>query len=345
MARTISVAGASVLLMILAILLLFELRLILASLFLGLIVGVSLNPLVDRLRVYRVPRILSVGLVYALLAGILALFVYLAVVQISQSTIDIKIDEIEQVYDDFAAERGLPASTEVGDTLATAARGMVGGVVSQALSLLNALFVLFTILFTGLLFTITQERMRGVGLLFVPPQHRPRVVDVLHRLATGLRRFVIAEIAAMTTVGVIAFIGLTVIGIEFALLLAFVAFITEAMPMIGPWIAFVPAFAVALTQGFWPTVQVCVLYLLIQGVENYIVTPIIHGRGSEIPALLIFVSILIGGSLMGVIGALVALPAAVCLHILFFEVVVPWTRKHVGDPPDELETATEAETF
>ena len=336
LAKAFTAAGAVLLFAVLGIFLLLELRFVLAVLFLGVIVGVSLNPVVERLDVVHVPRVAGVILVYAALAALFAVFLYYAALQVSQTTFDIKLEEIKADYDRLAADSGLPASAEVEQSARDFAGGAVGGILNQALSVASAAFSVITILFTGLLFTITQERMRGVLLLFVRPHQRARVEDLLHKLASGLRRFVLAELVAMTTVGSITFIGLVVIGVEFPLMLAFIAFFAEAVPMIGPAIAFVPAFAVALTDGFWPAVQVCILFLAIQGIENYLITPVIHGRGSEIPAMLIFVALLVGGALMGIVGALVALPAAVCVHILFFEVVVPWTRERVGDPPAEL---------
>jgi len=124
--------------------------------------------------------------------------------------------------------------------------------------------------------------------------------------------------------------------VDFALILAFIAFLMEAVPMIGPWIAFIPAFAVALTDSTWTAIQVSILFLGIQAFENYFVTPVIHGRGSEVPAMLIFVALLVGGALMGIMGALVALPAAVCIHVLFMELVVPLAREQVGEPPPEI---------
>ena len=99
-------------------------------------------------------------------------------------------------------------------------------------------------------------------------------------------------------------------------------------------IALIPAVIVGFTQGPWTGLGVLALYLAIQAFESYVLTPMVHSRESEVPAFLIFVSVVIGGALMGVLGALVALPIAIILHITYFELVKPWNRRRFGEPVD-----------
>jgi predicted PurR-regulated permease PerM len=172
--------------------------------------------------------------------------------------------------------------------------------------------------------------MRVIALSFASPHQRPDFEAVLDKVAVGLRGFMRGEAIAMVIIGVVTYIGLTIIGIRLPLLLAFLAFLLEVLPLLGPWLAFFPALAIAATHGVWAMVAVSLLYLGIQAFENYIVTPMVHARESQMPAMLIFTALLIGGGLMGLMGALIALPAAVILHILFFEVLMPWNDRRLG---------------
>lgn len=343
-ARPFVLAGSVLGLGFLGFLLLLELRQIVAVLFLGVVVGVSLNPVVEKLVIFKLPRVIGVLLVYSLVGTLLGVFIYFAALQFSQEAFDFKLDQIRADYDDLAADSILPPSEDLEEAGRALAQNAVGGLLNQAFSLINAAFSVFTVLFTGLLFTITQERMRALLLMFLRPRDRERADELLKKLAKGLRRFMVGELVAMTAVGITTFVGLVIIGVEFPLLLAFIAFLTEAIPMIGPWLAFLPAFAVAMTDGPWTAAQVAVLFLIIQGIENYIITPLVHGRQSEMPALLIFIALLIGGALMGILGALVALPAAVCLYILFFELIVPWNQRRLGETPPVADVLLEDST-
>jgi predicted PurR-regulated permease PerM len=135
----------------------------------------------------------------------------------------------------------------------------------------------------------------------------------------------------MFVVGMLTYVGLTIIGVRFPLILAAIAFLFELVPNVGPWAAYLPALTVALTDGWTTAIKVSALYLAIQALENYLIVPVIHGREAEMPALLIIIAILVGGALMGILGALIALPVALVLHTLFFDVLVPWRQRKIEE--------------
>ena len=314
-----ALAGLAILGVVLLVLLAIQLRQILAVLFIGVVLGVSLNPLVSLLGRARLPEVAAVLLVYFATEGL-----------------DLQLEQIRSEYDGFQKGTSLPTSNNIEAALRDAAGGAASGAIGKAVSFVSGVLYFFTVLFTALLFTVTQDRMRTLVLSFVETQSRSEVERVLHVLAHRLRRFMVGEFIAMLAIGVTAYVGLLIIGIKFPLILGFLAFLSEVLPLIGPWIAFIPAFAIALTQGVWPAIAVALLYLLILGFENYVVTPVVHGHESQMPALLILVAILTGGTLMGALGALVALPVAVIAHTLFFEVVVPWNERRLARDSDLL---------
>jgi predicted PurR-regulated permease PerM len=328
--RSSVLAGTVVLIVLFLILLALQMRQLIAVLFLGVVVGIALNPIVDMGRRVHVPRVLAVLLVYISVAAMTSGFLYLAAREFSSVSVSTELDELRAQYDDIQAGTALPERQQVEDAISEIARNAAGGLVNQALGVAEAFFSLLTILFTALMFTITQERMRVIGLSFVEPRKRPAVEAVLDTLAIRLRGFIRAELIAMFVIGAVTYVGLVALGIRLPLLLAFLAFLFEVLPLIGPWLAYLPALAVAAMDGIWAMVAVSFLYLGIQAFENYVVTPLVHGRESQMPAMLIFVALLVGGALMGLIGALVAIPAAVILYILFFEVVMPWNERRLS---------------
>jgi len=326
-AKPIVLAGLALLGILFLALLALEIRQLLLTLFLGVILGVTLNPFTDAMAKLRVPRVAAILVVYGFTAAILAGVITYAAFEIANQDFSGDIDALREDYDDLREDSFLPTSAELEESLGEAARRAVGGIAGRVFTFLSAIAGFATILFTAVLFAITQDRLRDITLSFFHPRHRDRVCDLLTKYAVGLRSFARGELVAMTTIGVVTFVGLSLLEVRLAAVLAFIAFVMELIPMIGFWVAAIPAVIVGFTQGPWVAVQVALLYIAIQMFENYVVTPMVHARESEVPALLIFVSITVGGALMGILGALVALSVAVIIRITYLELIKPWNEQ------------------
>lgn len=342
-ARPIVLAGIVLISFTALGLLAFQLRDVLLVLFLGIVLGVTLNPFTEFMRRFRVPRVGAILVVYGLVALLLVGVGIYAGLQIADQDYGAELDEIRRDYEDLRAGTDLPTAQEVEDALIDVGERVLSGLAGQVFSFISAIVGLVSILFTAILFSTTQDRLRDVTLSFFPPDLRDNVDQLLHKYAVGLRGFARGELIAMVTIGAVTFIGLSLLGVRLAAVLAFFAFLMELLPIIGPWIAFIPALVISLTQGPWMAVQVSILYLGIQMFENYVVTPLVHSRETEVPALLIFVAITVGGAMMGILGALIALPVAVILRITYIEVIKPWNQKRYNEVPEETSVVTSDE--
>jgi predicted PurR-regulated permease PerM len=112
----------------------------------------------------------------------------------------------------------------------------------------------------------------------------------------------------MFIIGLATYIGLMLLGIDYALSLALIAGLLEIVPVLGPLIAAVPALIVASAISPWATVTVVILYALIQQAENNLIVPKVMGRAVGFSPLVILIILLVGGKLLGVLGALLAIP-------------------------------------
>jgi predicted PurR-regulated permease PerM len=317
--------GAGLLVLAGVLALLIEIRQLLAVFFVGFIFGIALLPVTDVLKSVHVPRIVSVLAVYTAIALALGLVSWYAAAEVLDDKIEFEIDEIKADYGEIQEGTPLPAADEVEKAIVRIGQDYAeNSVVGGATVLFGWVLNLFTILFAALLYTVSRQRMVDLVLGLLGENHRERGAELVLRLEHRLRRYVVGELIAMTVVGACVYIGLTILGVPFAAVLAFIAFLSEAIPMVGPWAAYLPALGVALTQDARTVIEVTVLYLAVQGLENYLIVPLVHGRESQVPALLIIFAILAGGTLMGILGALVAVPLALILHTLFFELFVPW---------------------
>lgn len=117
-------------------------------------------------------------------------------------------------------------------------------------------------------------------------------------------------------VGVLVYIGLSILGVKYALTLAVIAGLTEVVPYIGPWLGAIPAVIIALTQSPTLVLLVIILYVIIQQVENHLISPYIMHRAVGLDPLVIILALLVGGKLAGPIGMVLAVPAATIIAIL-----------------------------
>jgi predicted PurR-regulated permease PerM len=142
-----------------------------------------------------------------------------------------------------------------------------------------------------------------------------------HKIEMKLGAWVRGEIILMLIVGLTTYIGLTILGVEYALPLAVIAGVLELVPTIGPIISSIPAILIALVQGPVLAIAVLAMYILIQQAENNFLVPKVMEKAVGVLPLITIASLLIGGTLFGVIGAVIAVPAVVILHVLFEEYV------------------------
>ena len=120
-------------------------------------------------------------------------------------------------------------------------------------------------------------------------------------------------------VGVLTYIGLSVLGVNFALTLALIAGLTELVPYIGPWLGGVPAVMIAFLHSPALALGVIVLYIVIQQIQNILVTPYVMHRAVGIDPLVVILVLLIGGKVAGPLGMILAVPMATIISILFKE--------------------------
>lgn len=189
----------------------------------------------------------------------------------------------------------------------------LAGIFSTALGAATGLLV---ILANGLYLTLEPGVYRRGVLRLVAPAHRDRAGQVLAALEHALHWWLVGRIASMTVVGVSTWLGLVLLGLPSAPTLALLAALLTFIPNIGPVLAAVPAVLTGLAQGPTLALYVALLYLGIQTVESYLITPLIQRRVVTLaPALLLTAQLALGLTL-GVLGLLLATPLAVVLLVL-----------------------------
>ena len=181
---------------------------------------------------------------------------------------------------------------------------------------LNSIFQAFFVLILALYITIEAPHIRHFVLRLVPRNQRQHVIEVTNEIAWRTGRWAGGQLVLATVVALAWVVGLLILDIPFPFALAFVAFVGELIPMVGPIVTGVIAAAVALTTSPLQFGLTIVLSILIQQLENNLLVPRIVGTAVGISPLTVILALLIGGSLMGFIGAILAVPVAAALQVL-----------------------------
>ena len=175
-------------------------------------------------------------------------------------------------------------------------------------------------LFVLTLYMVAQPKPLIKGFLSaVPPAYRREAAHVLTRIVGQLEAWALATLLLMVIIGVVSGVGLAVLGVPTALLFGIIAGFGEAIPTIGPILSAVPPFAVAVADDPAKGGLVLVLFLVIQQVENNLLVPWIMSRNLNLHPVSILFFVVALGSLLGVAGALLAVPTAIIVKILWEE--------------------------
>lgn len=209
----------------------------------------------------------------------------------------------------LAETLGLHEATRPGDLLARATRAVstTFGVVTDAL----------IVLLIGVYLAATPESYVRAVLRMIPPARRERGRAIFCTLSHVLRRWLAGRFASMTVIGLFSMIGLFVLGVPLAVTLGFLAGTLAFIPFLGPILALVPAVLIGFVEGgIMMSLYVFILYMSIQAVEGSFITPMIEKKAVFLPPAFVIIVQIIAGVLAGLLGVLLATPAAVVVVVL-----------------------------
>ena len=193
-------------------------------------------------------------------------------------------------------------------------------VVQYVLGLASGLLDVLMILLLALYLTTDSPRIGRYLVAFLPPDRHEQAARATARIYVRLGGWVSGQLILCVTIGAMAWIGLTIIGVPYAVVLAFIAGIMEVVPNIGPIIAAVPAILVAALHSPFQALMVLVLYVAIQQLENYVIVPRVMARAVELHPLAVLLALMVGGELMGVLGAVLAVPVTAVISVIVDEI-------------------------
>ena len=311
-----------------------------AALFLAL----GLEPAVSALERRRLPRWAAILVVITGVAAVVAALV-LAVVPIIVDQVTQLVESIPRIVEQVNSVDWIEAlqvqfpllaideiSTQVSAALTDFFTNpdqlseLLGGVWQVAIAIGGGLFAVVIVVILTLYFTASLDSMKRATYQLVPASKRERFADLTEQITQSVGRYVLGQAGLAACNGIASFIFLSIIQAPFPAVLAFIAFLFSLVPLVGTLTGSIIIVLACLIPGLGSPLTALVAaiyYLVYMQVEAYLLSPRIMNRAVKVPGALVVIAALAGGSLLGILGALIAIPVAASILLIIKQVVIP----------------------
>lgn len=193
------------------------------------------------------------------------------------------------------------------------------------------IFNFLTVLLVTPYFALSMPAMKRWLIRLLRPQHREDFLHLVGESTDLMANFIVGNLVISVIAGVVTWVGLTIIGVPYALALAAWVAITDLIPVLGALLGALGVAAVAYTQSPEALIWAMLLLIVYQQAENFLIAPRVMNRAVDLSPATVIIALMIGGSLAGLVGALLALPLAALIKIVIQDYVVQERIDHVRD--------------
>lgn len=304
-----------ILLIIASLWLIIQIRDILFLLFISFILMSALRPVINRLESLKIPRVLGILLVYFLVFGVFGLMLASIIPPlISQST------KLTQSLPEFFS-RYLPYWDINIKSFTDQIAPLGANIVLFTVGIFSNIVTIFAVMVITFYLLLERSRLDNFLVEMLGEESGTRIVQIFKRVEKGLGSWLLGELALMLGIGVLTYIGLLLLKMEFALPLAIFAGLLEIIPTIGPVLSAIPAILVAFTISPLMALAVVALFIIVQQIENNLFVPMVMKKVVGLPPLITIISLMIGGRIAGLTGAILAVPIVVMLKVIASELL------------------------
>jgi predicted PurR-regulated permease PerM len=300
---------------------------VLLLVFLSILLASGLEPIIDRLR-SRLPTG-RFGTIMLVFGAFLATVVIVAVLLVPEAVRQFQriADRLPTFLGDARQWAATIRPAFIGDVVTTVIDEAGGAaaspveadpktLVTVSITMVEAVAAVVTVLTIVILWLVERARLQRYVLAFLPAHRRGGAREAWNDIEIQLGMWVRGQLTLMAAIGVTTGIAYTLLGLPAPLLLALIAAVCEAIPIVGPFLGAVPAVLVALTVSPQTALVVVVLYVIIQLIEGNVLVPWVMRNAVGLPPILVVVSLLVGAAVAGLPGALVAVPIAAAIVVV-----------------------------
>jgi len=329
----INISTVTILKVIFILLLLYFLYLIksvIIILFVALILASALGPWVDWMQKKKIPRVIGIILIYLVLFAIISSVIYLIIPPIIEQVRELSTSFpaiLEKMTSSFSAFRNYTSQHGIFDNVKNTLGGIssnleqaAGGVFSTLAGVFGSIFSFFLVLVITFYMVVEENATRKIVWSVVPARHQPYVMQLMTRMQRKIGLWLRGQLILSLIIFSLTFLGLKILGVKYALVLALIAGLTEFVPYLGPILAAIPAIFLAFIQAPMLALFVAVLYYIIQLVENNIIVPKLMQKVVGLNPVVSIAVLLIGFKIAGIMGAVLSIPVATAVSVFIRDI-------------------------
>lgn len=314
------------------------LKAVLAPFVIAMIISYVLNPVVCLLNRRKVPRPVAVLLIYAVFLTSLTVVLMNLIPMFMEQLMELNEHmpqfamKAQSLADTFNDSEFLPESVREGinnalNKLENGISEWIANYINGIGSTLNTLFVAFIIPFLAFYILKDFQLIEKTVLAVVPKTRRKQTIKLLLEMDDALGNYIRGQFLVCVIIGVLAYIGYSLIGMPYALLLASVVAIFDIIPYLGPYFGAAPAVIMALTISWKMVLYVVIVNFACQLLEGNIISPQVVGRSLNLHPLTIIFALLVGGEAGGIFGLILAVPCFAVLKVMFYHISQHYIRR------------------
>lgn len=298
----------------------WAIREVLLLLVISIIISSAIDPLADWLAKRKIPRGLSVFFVYIMVLGM-----FVAVGMLMAPAIGHQFQELAQsnVIDEFQSKLGVFRDSlnesgigrSVQENIKSWAEGVSSTVFNTTKGVFTGLLSIITVMTISFYLTVEENGMKNFIKHLTPFKHQAYTAKLITKIQRKMGYWVLGQVILSAVIFGLTYIGLVLLKVEYALVLALIAGVLEIIPYIGPFLALIPALLFAFIQSPGLAIAVVILYVVIQQLENHVIVPVVMSKSVGLNPVLVILGILVGGILGGILGAVIAIPVLSAISI------------------------------
>lgn len=302
----------------------------------ALFVALGLDPVVSWLERHKVPRAWGIVTVYTafalVFAGILLLVIPALVRQITAFFTDLPTTIEDFQKSDFYGWLSSTFGAQVGDivkqietflTNPSNIASITGGVFQFGVTIATTISGLIIVLVLSLYFLASLPSMKVSLNRFAPARNRAKAADLTEQITSSIGGYLMGMVILAFCNSIVAFLLHLFLGLPFPALMGVLAFCITLIPLVGSVLYWITATVLALFTGWVPALIFAVIYLIYMQLEAYVLTPKVMNRAVSVPGALVVIGALVGGTLLGLLGALVAIPITASILLIIKQVFIP----------------------
>lgn len=289
---------------------LFLIRDVIILLFIAVIFMSALSPIVNRLERLKVPKSLAIALIYVVIISVAALLISFVVTPFAEETTNL-ITNLPQYLITLIPETGFIDRSVIQQEFGNFSRNAL----EVSLTIFNNFLAFISIAVLTFYLLLERENLdKLIAQFFIGKEER--IKRTTKKIEEKLGAWMRGQIALTLIIGTVSYIGLSLLGVPYALPLAILAGVLEIIPVIGPIISAIPAVLIAFLVSPLTAGLVALMYFIIQQFENHLIVPQVMKKAVGLNPLVVIIAVAIGGRLLGISGALLAVPITVVAQII-----------------------------